>query len=134
MLLTVGWAVGVGSRKLLTDLIHRGSAVSWYFFFKSLWQNRNTLYSFKTFAGLRNSQTCICAKDISHFADYQHQHSGCDQPCVGNKTELCGGTTSVRVYRLVGQCVQGTYLSFASLVVSRTRWHTSSKDRQLYLM
>lgn len=57
-------------------------------------------------AGLQNGQDCYCGNGLQNYAALGA--TGCDSPCSGNKTELCGGKQTLSVYNLTGTTVSPT--------------------------
>lgn len=49
-------------------------------------------------AGLENGNQCFCANGLQNYAAVGY--TGCNKPCTGNKTEICGGSARLSVYNL----------------------------------
>ncbi|KAL8714368.1 MAG: hypothetical protein Q9220_001701 [cf. Caloplaca sp. 1 TL-2023] len=66
-------------------------------------------------AGLENGQECYCGNGLQNYAAVGY--SGCSQPCKGNSSEICGGTSRLSVWNLTSYVPPttvkqvGTYLS-----------------------
>lgn len=66
-------------------------------------------------AGLENGQECYCGNGLQNYAAVGY--TGCNKPCTGNKTEICGGSSRISVWNYTQYIPPttvrqvGTYLS-----------------------
>jgi len=51
----------------------------------------------ESFAGLKNGQACYCGNIPTESASITSD-SACNSPCVGNSSEICGGSDSLSLY------------------------------------
>nr|XP_022345628.1 uncharacterized protein LOC111138107 [Crassostrea virginica] len=69
------------------------------------------------FAGMQNSSYCLCG-DRLHQLPSAKSEAECDNPCVGNHTEKCGGRDRISVYGTgYPQIIEGRCGGFPGLCV-----------------
>ena len=57
-------------------------------------------------AGLQNGKDCYCGNGLQNYAALGAK--GCDSACSGNKTEFCGGESTLSVYNLTSSTIPPT--------------------------